>query len=163
MPPDGLKTGQAFAWVDRFLDKGVYGPSWLGRPEIAEIAVNALHYAQENLQHYRLHAYVIMPNHVHILITPLLPIPKIMQSIKGFTAREANLLLDRMGMPFWQREYYDHWVRDGEFERIKRYIELNPVKAGLASEPSLYRWSSATPLEAGLKAGSPAGLPASQW
>jgi putative DNA methylase len=66
-----------------------------------------------------------------------------MHSLKSFTAQKANLLLERCGLPFWQRESYDHWVRDGEFERIKRYIELNPVRAELASEPQLYPWSSA--------------------
>jgi REP element-mobilizing transposase RayT len=97
-----------------------------------------------------------MPNHVHVLMTPLALVPKIMHSLKGFTAREANRLLDRTGLPFWQRESYDHWVRDGEFERIQRYIELNPVRAGLASEVRLYPWSSAGRREAGLVAGSPA-------
>jgi hypothetical protein len=96
-----------------------------------------------------------MPNHVHVLITPLAPVPKIMHSLKGYTAREANLLLDRTGLPFWQRESYDHWVRDGEFERIRRYIELNPVRAGLVGEACLYPWSSAACREAGRGAGSP--------
>jgi putative transposase len=82
-----------------------------------------------------------MPNHVHVLVTPLVPVPRIMHSLKGFTARAANQVLDRTGLAFWQRESYDHWVREGEFERIKRYIEVNPVKAGLAREIGEYRWS----------------------
>jgi putative transposase len=97
-----------------------------------------------------------MPNHVHVLITPKHPVPAIMQSLKGFTAREANLILGRTGQPFWQRESYDHWVRDGEFDGIARYIERNPVSAGLAPEAHLYPWSSAAPREAGQKAGLPA-------
>ena len=67
-------------------------------------------------------------------------------------ARAANIMLDRVGQPFWQRESYDHWLREDEFDRIKRYIELNPVRAGLALEPNAYRWSSAAPREAGLEA-----------
>ena len=83
-----------------------------------------------------------------------------MQSLKGFTARDANLLLDRTGLPFWQREYYDHWLREGEFDRILRYIETNPVKAGLAIQAHLYPWSSAWRREADQKIGSPARQPA---
>lgn len=68
-----------------------------------------------------------------------------MQLLKGFSAREANLTLDRTGcQTFWQRECYDHWVREEEFRWIARYIELNPVRAGLSGEAHLYPWSSAT-------------------
>src|SRR5206468_9304444 len=72
----------------------------------------------------------------------------------GFTAREANRLLDRTGMRFWQRESYDHWIRDArEFDRVRAYIENNPVKAGLATAAENYVWSSAR------KASKNAGLP----
>ena len=117
--------------------------------------VDALHYRETELRHYVLHAYVVMPNHVHMLITPVIEVPRIMKSLKAFTGRAANLLLDRTGLPFWQREFYDHWVRDGEFERIARYIENNPVKAGLATEPHLFARSSAARRAAGLATGSP--------
>jgi hypothetical protein len=67
-----------------------------------------------------------------------------MQSIKGASAREANKILGISGKPFWQHESYDHLVRTAEeFSRIQRYIENNPVKAGLAASPEDYRWSSA--------------------
>jgi putative DNA methylase len=67
-----------------------------------------------------------------------------MQSLKGFTAREANKILRRTGEPFWQRESYDHWVRDEqEFGRIRAYIENNPVRAGLVARAEDYPWSSA--------------------
>jgi REP element-mobilizing transposase RayT len=53
-------------------------------------------------------------------------------------------VLARTGEPFWQREAYDHWVRnETEFERIRRYIEENPVRAGLAATSEEYPWSSA--------------------
>jgi putative transposase len=156
IPPDGLNSGQAFAWIDRYLDRAEHGPSWLRRPEVAKIVVNTLRYGQDELRHYSLHCYVVMPNHVHILITPQRPVPTIMQSLKGFTAREANLLLGLTGQSFWQRESYDHWLREGEFDRISRYIEQNPVRAGLAQEAHLYPWGSAALREAAQKAGSPA-------
>jgi len=66
-------------------------------------------------------------------------------SPKGTTAREANRVLGRTGEPFWQKESYDHWVRDGdELEKIRAYIESNPVKAGLARNPKDFAWSSAS-------------------
>jgi REP element-mobilizing transposase RayT len=85
-----------------------------------------------------------MANHVHMLITPKIDPSRMMQSLKGYTARESNRLLNRTGDPFWQSESYDHWIRDeAEFDRIRRYIEENPVHAGLASTPGQHRWSSA--------------------
>jgi putative transposase len=156
IPPAGLTTGEAFACIDRLLDKATFGPSWLRRPEVARSVVDGLRYAAKHLRHYDLHADVVMSNHVHMLITPHQPVPKIMQSLKGYTARQANLLLRQTGVRFWKREFYDHWVREGEFDRIKRYIELNPVRAGPVSKPHLYPWSSAAPCEGGLEAVSPA-------
>jgi REP element-mobilizing transposase RayT len=85
-----------------------------------------------------------MGNHVHVLIRPLQDPARVLQWLKGTTAREANKMLSRTGQPFWQRESYDHWVRDSqELERIVAYIESNPVKAGLVAEASLYQWSCA--------------------
>src|SRR5437016_1201069 len=61
-----------------------------------------------------------MPNHVHMLVLPKISPSKFMKSLKGFTAREANLVLNRTGEPFWQAESYDHWVRNSdEGERIR--------------------------------------------
>ena len=85
-----------------------------------------------------------MTNHVHVLFRLQRPASRVLQWLKGTTARSANQTLARTGKPFLQRESYDHWVRDGrELERIAVYIESNPVKAGLTAERSQYRWSSA--------------------
>jgi hypothetical protein len=66
--------------------------------------------------------------------------------LKRFTGLEGNRMLGITG-PFWQDESYDRLVRDGtEFERIVRYIERNPVNAGLAVSPEEFRWSSAWPI-----------------
>ena len=97
---------------------------------------------------YRLHSYVVMPNHVHMLITPQIEVSKLMQSLKRFTARRANRMLSLTGQPFWQDESYDRLVRDQkEFERIASYIERNPVTAGLATAPEEFPWSSAWPID----------------
>ena len=94
--------------------------------------------------HYKLRAYGILSNHVHALLLPKVSQARLLQSLKGSTAREANRVLGRTGERFWQAESYDHWVRDDhELERIVAYIENNPVKAGLAARPEEYRWSSA--------------------
>jgi putative transposase len=63
---------------------------------------------------------------------------------KGFTAYQANRILNRTGKPFRQDESYDHLVRTGdEFRRIRAYIEKNPVTAGLIADARKFRWSSA--------------------
>jgi len=98
----------------------------------------------EDLRHYDLEAWVVMANHVHLLIKPMIAPNRLMQSLKGVTAREANKILGRTGQAFWQKESYDHWVRnDSELARIKRYIEFNPVKAGLVATPEAFPFSSA--------------------
>ena len=67
-----------------------------------------------------------------------------MKSSRGATARAANCQLGRTGEPFWQKESYDHWVRNAEeFEKIRAYIENSPVKAGLAHDATAFPWSSA--------------------
>jgi REP element-mobilizing transposase RayT len=84
-----------------------------------------------------------MPNHVYVLIIPLVAVSKLMQSLKRFTAIEANRILTRTGQPFWQDESYDRMVRnDREFQNIAHYIEMNPVNAGLARTPQDFPWSS---------------------
>ncbi|HWR51643.1 MAG TPA: transposase [Bryobacteraceae bacterium] len=95
---------------------------------IADAVVRAIACGRE-LKHYDLYAYVVMPNHVHVLITPPISVVQLIGSLKAASAREANRLLRRIGVPFWQPEYYDHWVRDEkQGNRIAAYIEANPVK-----------------------------------
>jgi REP element-mobilizing transposase RayT len=89
-----------------------------------------------------------MPNHVHVLWTPRISLPVLMRNVKGAAAYGANILLGRAGQRFWQEEYFDRIVRnDAEFSRIRRYIEWNPVAAGLVRTPEEFLWSSV----AGLK------------
>jgi putative transposase len=142
-PPEKLSAGKAFVWIDRYLDTTRLGPMFLRRPEVANVVLEALRCGgQKGL--FELRAYSIMGNHVHVLIRPLQDASRVLQWLKGSSAREANLILARTGQPFWQRESYDHWVRDEfELERIVRYIENNPVTAGLVADAAEYRWSSA--------------------
>jgi REP element-mobilizing transposase RayT len=134
--------------MDRLLDHARTGPLYLARPEIASIVVKAIQEGRDTLQHYQLHAFVVMANHVHLLITPKAPVPTLLQWLKGTTARRANQVLELTGRAFWQEESYDHWVRDErEFRRIHAYIEENPVRAGLVAASEDYVWSSASRVE----------------
>jgi REP element-mobilizing transposase RayT len=109
---------------------------------VAEVVAKALCYG-EKMRKYRLHAWVVMPNHVHVLMTPESPFSGIMRWLKWTTARRSNRLLGRRGIAFWQDESYDHWVRSrDEFEKIVAYVEWNPVAAGLEERPERWPWSS---------------------
>jgi REP element-mobilizing transposase RayT len=135
--------GEHFRKIDAALDSAKFGPLWLADPEIAAYAEYPIVRCAE-LGRYELHAYVIMPNHVHILLEPRLPLAKITGVLKGVAARDANATLGRPGEPFWQDESFDHWIRNSaEFERVRHYIEWNPVSAGLAARPEDWEWSSA--------------------
>jgi REP element-mobilizing transposase RayT len=130
--------------MDRFLDQTRVGPLWLRDSAVAALVVDAIRSGERELVHYELGAFVVMPNHVHVLVTPRVPVPKLTQRLKGYTAREANRILNRTGEAFWQGESYDHWVRNAEeWTRIAGYIERNPVTAGLAARSEDYPWSSA--------------------
>jgi REP element-mobilizing transposase RayT len=134
-----------FAKVDAILDKAEAGPVWLKQPDIATIVQRSLLKKYSHL--YTLWSYVVMANHVHVFLTPKadVTIALITKHLKGSTAREANKLLERTGKPFWQDESFDHWCRDpAEAIRIIRYIENNPVKAGLVDKPEEWPWSSAS-------------------
>jgi REP element-mobilizing transposase RayT len=69
--------------------------------------MDTLHIGERERRFYDLPAYVVMPNHVHLLIRPLVPLPEITRWLKGSTARRANLVLGRTGQPFWQDESFD--------------------------------------------------------
>jgi putative transposase len=141
-PPPGKRNGEAFVWMDRYLDTTRTGPMYLGQEAIAQLVVRQLQLAVE-LGHCQLRAYALMANHVHVLLLPKIEPPRLLHGIKGASAREANRLLGRTGKS-WQGESYDHWVRnDLEFERIVAYIHNNPVRAGLVARPEDYPWSSA--------------------
>ena len=137
-------AGAAFAAFDRSLDQVTRGPKWLADARIARLVADTMLVGEQERNCYRLRAWVLMPNHVHVLWLPRVPMPMITRWIKGSTARSANLQLGRTASAFWQAESYDHWVRNkDEMEKTVRYIEMNPVRAGLAAIPEDWIWSSA--------------------
>ncbi|MBN1874772.1 MAG: transposase [Anaerolineae bacterium] len=149
-----LQGKRLFALMDTLLVENMDGPHWLAEALIAQLVRDAFfHYDGD---WYTLLSFVLMPNHVHLMLTPLpvqtaadisepqyVPIARITKSLKGYTAREANKLLHRTGHTFWQEESYDHWARDdAEAARIVSYIESDPVRSGLVHTLDDWRWSS---------------------
>jgi REP element-mobilizing transposase RayT len=131
--------------IERFLDQGS-GACHLRQPEIANLVADALHHFHG--KQYLLDDWVVMPNHVHVILWPMpnFTLSEILKSRKRHTARQANLLLNRTGETFWQRESYDHWIRnEAEKVRIQRYIRMNSVNARLGKTPEDWKWSSAWP------------------
>ena len=130
--------------MDRLLDRAESGLRFLQRQEIAQLVETAVKDGELRFQRYELHAFVVMPNHVHRLVTPNVASSQWLGPLKGFTGLQANRLLGVEGKAFWQDESYDHPVRTRlEFERVRAYIEQNQVTAGLVASPELFRWSSA--------------------
>ena len=134
--------GEAVHLLDRELDAGL-GKCWLRSPAIAALVEQALlHFDGER---YRLLAWCLMPNHVHVVIEIAegASLGDIVGSWKSFTARRANRMIGRSG-PFWHVDYFDRYMRDeAHLQRTIDYVENNPVKAGLAREPADWSWSSA--------------------
>ncbi|MEO5923457.1 MAG: transposase [Bryobacteraceae bacterium] len=142
-PPGPLPSGRAFVWIDKHLDAAKTGPRHMLRSDLARLVATSIRKGAE-LRHYDLEAFVVMPNHVHMLIWPKISPSRLMNSLKGSTARAANKVLGLTGEPFWQKESYDHWVRnDEELRKIHTYIDDNPVRAGLVADAREYPWSSA--------------------
>lgn len=131
-----------FARFDALLDQNPNGPYWLQEPEIAQINWDALLFYHDKL--YRMYAFCIMSNHIHVLFEALPgtpPLEDIMQRLKRYTGVQCNKVLGRTGNPFWESESYDHIVRKGEFGPILDYILNNPVKAKQVSAWQDWKWT----------------------
>jgi len=161
-----IKSEFERAWFGKFekiLDGAECGPTWLADYAVAAQIAESLHYRDGKV--FRLDCFSIMLNHLHVLFKPLLldnqlviadeeegpvfsgdplkyhSLASIMKSLKGYTARQCNELLNRRG-DFWAHESYDHYVRDAqEWRRIEAYILNNPVKARLVDEWQMWKWS----------------------
>lgn len=145
-----------FREFDFLLDRVNFGPGWLLNDKVAKIIFDALKY-RDNVD-YSLICFTIMPNHVHVVFRvedlkekkiknininwqDKFPVTKILHSLKEFTARESNKVLNRTGQ-FWQHESYDHIIRnEKEFWNIVNYVLMNPVKVGLVKEWNGWKWS----------------------
>jgi REP element-mobilizing transposase RayT len=120
-------------WQEQHVDQ-CRGECWLAKPAVAHVVEEALRHFDGD--RYLLGHYVIMPNHIHTLVRPLLgmELSEILHSWKSCTATQANRELNRRGA-FWQEESFDHIVRDElALEKFERYIRENPSKANLAAD-----------------------------
>jgi len=120
------------------------GPRWLSDARVAASVVEALQLGEQPWRLYTLLAWVVMSNHVHLLIQPNRPFPETAEVIREISAREANRILRRGRQPFWQEESHEHWIcTQDEFTRLAEYIEASPVDAGFVNTPADWPWSSA--------------------
>jgi len=126
------------------------GPAWLAIPQVAKIVREALIYRDQTV--YNLFAFCIMSTHKHIVFSPLkneqgqdYRVFRIMQSLKRYTARKANIFLKRRGA-FWKTESFDHVIRsENSLKKIIHYVLQNPVKAGLVGHWKDWPWSYCRP------------------
>lgn len=131
---------------DGILDAARYGPRWLFDHRVAYLVAESIRYRDGKV--YTLYSSCVMPNHVHVVLRPLnkgsgeaYPLPSILRSLKGYTARKANAILGRTGA-FWQSESYDRVIRDdGDLIHTMEYVLNNPVKAKLVSRWEDWPWS----------------------
>jgi REP element-mobilizing transposase RayT len=116
--------------VEKYLDAGI-GECYLSRDEIAQVVVGAIRHFDRD--RYDLHAWCVMPNHVHVIVKPLgsYVLKGIIHSWKSFTASKSNRILGRKGA-FWQRDAYNHIIRsEKEYNFQVDYVWNNPEKANL--------------------------------
>jgi len=127
--------------LEEYLDLG-HGACELAIPAIAQRMENILLF--DDNRRCRLLAWVIMPNHVHVLVEIwTTPLGKLVQCWKKLVTDFVNARLHRTGQ-WWQEDYFDRYMRDdAHFQKTVHYIEWNPVKAGLVKEPKEWPWSSA--------------------
>ena len=138
--------------IEALLDAGS-GECLLERFECAQIVAKVLLHQRG----YHLAAWVIMPNHVHVLVRVEQPLERTVQAWKSISSKRLNCLLGRQGA-CWQSDYWDRYIRDEEhFRAVKKYIEENPVAAGLVPAAGLWQWSSAYASNAG-ESPAPPGL-----
>ena len=134
---ESLRKRKLEAWLDRG-----HGECWLRRPDVAGRVEQVLR--AEDGRTYRLRAWALMPNHVHLVVDVWqTPLSSLLQLWKGRSAREANKVLKRHGT-FWEREYFDTLIKDeAHLRKAVRYTDNNPVKAGFVCDPKRWLWSSA--------------------
>jgi putative transposase len=135
-----------FKLYEKHLDSSTNEPRWLQDERVAECVFKGLKFGDG--KSYRLDAFCIMSNHVHVVLEPLrnsqggfISLSKILHSLKGFTAHQSNKILGRRGR-FWENESFDHLIRNEDgWQKIVSYILNNPVKAKLTDDWRKWRWS----------------------
>jgi len=122
-----------FREMERWLDKAPRTER-LAVPEVARIVAGAIHF-RERQGIWTVPEYVIMPNHLHMLMKLRDGrLKQVMEQFKRWTGVQAAALLNDSKKGFWQTEWFDHWIRTPEqYISTKRYIRRNVERAGLAA------------------------------
>jgi REP element-mobilizing transposase RayT len=128
--------------LEKMIDAG-HGSCVLRQSKVAYVVIESMQFLCA--RGHTIARWVIMPNHLHLLIAahPTVRLSSVLRSFKGFTAKRANQILGTAG-PFWFPEYFDRYIRDAEhLSRVVRYIDTNPVRAGLVEREADWRFGSA--------------------
>lgn len=136
--------------IERWLDAG-HGECVLRDPVAARIVQQALLFFDGD--RYELLNWCVMPNHVHTLFSPLpgYDLSGIVHSWKSYTAKKINSALQRQGQ-LWMPDCFDRYIRDeAHFARAMRYVDCNPVKAGMCEKPEDWPWGGAAARIRGLQ------------
>lgn len=151
-PPESITSGEAFLCVDRLLDAARIGPTYLAMPSLAQVVVDSLQHCSET--DYTLHAWVIMPNHVHMLATTRTDVSEFMRRLKEYTARRTTNCSSVRSNHSGRRRVTIIWSA--------RRLELWRSSVGRAHTPGR---AGATPARFARKRGlsSPARMQAAFW
>lgn len=139
--PGREQKKEMYSRIEKYLDQG-HGSLLLQNPRAGKIVNEAIIFYDG--KKYVLHAWCVMPNHVHMLVTLLsgITLTDIVRPLKSYTSKHIHDALGGSGR-LWQPDFFDRLIRDGEhFEKVARYIEWNPVKAGLCDDPALWPFTS---------------------
>lgn len=142
MPDTAVEAASASELLafDRDLDAG-HGDCLLRDPRCAAIVQDEL--LHHDGDRYRLLAWCVMPNHVHVVVEQRADLSGTVRRWKSWSARRINALLQRSG-PLWRREYFDRFAcSERQLGVMIEYVEANPVTAGLAPAAAEWPWSSA--------------------
>ncbi len=131
-----------FRQMEEWLDRAEHN-TLLNAPAVAEMVIEAIQHRSQ-IQHWELFGFVIMPNHVHLFLSVLQgTLKESIDDFKRWTGHKAAKLISLPNDRFWQDEWFDHWSRsDEQDERIVRYIQQNPVKAGLVPAAADWKYGS---------------------
>lgn len=140
--PDNERSHYRRRTLERVLDQG-HGERLFDRPELASLVEDSIRFFHN--EKYSLEAWVVMPNHVHVLFEchPGHSLSEVIHSWKSFTSKEIGKLIGRPGT-IWQEDYWDRFIRNAEhYQNCVHYIAQNPVKAGLCTCAEQWKWGSA--------------------
>ena len=137
---DSFRKAEIARRIESHCDSGS-GEGLMSAPKVADAVQEVLFEGHGAM--FDLHCWVIMPNHVHLILSPAeLSVGEVVRRLKGASSREINRQMSRSGR-LWQPGFFDRLIRTSEhFDRTRSYIEWNPVKAKLCTDPALWRWSS---------------------